>query len=130
MGFEIVARSAPRDVDAFEAWRRVLISEIRAWTAAHGGEPPREMDWSLAHAARHGARFEQGWPKPSMVTLAFGSWSAGIRAAGFEPRGRGRPPQPGRPDQCVDCGRDFSEWPRKGRRCRRRASYRYRIGVS
>jgi hypothetical protein len=83
VGFEVVARTAPRDVDAMDAWRQALVSEIRAWADSHGGEPPREMDWHRAHAARHGVRFEQGWPSYSMVAAAFGSWSAGIRAGRF-----------------------------------------------
>jgi Homing endonuclease associated repeat len=129
MGFEDVARTAPRDVDAFEAWREALVSEIRAWADAHGGEPPRVMDWNRVYARRHGVRFEEGWPTYSMVSLAFGSWNAGIRAAGFEARTRGRLPRPGRPDHCIDCGRDFKEWPRKGDRCRRCASFLYYHGV-
>ena len=99
MGFEVVARTAPRDVDAIEAWREALVSELRAWADAHGGEPPRVMDWNRAYARRHGARFEEGWPTSYMVNAAFGSWNAAIRAAGMQPRGRHRPPRPGRPDQ-------------------------------
>ena len=130
VGFEVVARTAPRDVDAIEAWRQALVSEVRAWADAHGGEPPRVMDWNRAYARRHGARFEEGWPTESMVTVAFGSWRDGIKAAGFQPRERGRPPRPGRPDRCVDCGRDFNEWPRKSDRCRRCASFLRRNGVA
>jgi DNA-directed RNA polymerase subunit RPC12/RpoP len=129
MAFEVVARTAPRDADAMQAWRTVLISEIRTWAASHGGEPPREMDWSRAHAARHGVRFELGWPTRAMINHAFGSWDAAIKAAGFTPRGRGRPVPPGRPDHCVDCGRSFTEWPRTGDRCRRCASYLLRNGT-
>jgi hypothetical protein len=129
MLFEVVARTALRDVDAIEAWRQALVSELRAWAHSQGGEAPREMDWHRAHAVRHGIRFEEGWPTYSMVAAAFGPWSAGIRAAGFRARKRGWPPRPGRPDQCVECGRDFNEWPRKGDRCRRCASFLYHHGV-
>jgi hypothetical protein len=129
MGTEVVRRTAPRSVDAIEAWRQALLSEIRMWADAHGGEPPREMDWKLSYARRHGARFEEGWPPAWMVTAAFGSWDAGITAAGLQPRGRGRPPRAGRPDRCVDCGRSFTEWPRKGDRCRRCASFLQRTGM-
>jgi hypothetical protein len=59
--------TAPRDVDAMEAWRQALAAEMRAWANAHGGEPPRAMDWNRAYARRHGARFEQGWPTSWMV---------------------------------------------------------------
>jgi hypothetical protein len=129
MGFEVVARTAPRDVDAIETWREALVSEMRAWADSHGGEPPKVMDWNRAYARRHGARFEEGWPTSYMVNAAFGSWNAAVRAAGMQPRGRHRPPRPGRRDHCVDCGRDFGEWPRKGDRCRRCASFLYRNGV-
>jgi hypothetical protein len=80
VGFEVVARTAPRDVDAIEAGRQALVSEIRAWTQSHGGEPPRVVDWHRAHAVR--VRFEEGWPTYSIVVAAFGSWGAGNRAAG------------------------------------------------
>jgi hypothetical protein len=45
MGFEVVPRTAPRDLDEMEAWRAALISEIRAWATSHGGEPPRELEY-------------------------------------------------------------------------------------
>ena len=64
MGFEVIARTAPQDVDAIEAWRPALISEIRAWADPHGGEPPRVMDWDRAYARRHRARFEVGGRRP------------------------------------------------------------------
>jgi len=64
-----------------------------------------------------------------MVTVAFGSWNAGVKAAGFQPWGRRRRRRPGRPDHCDDCGRDFNQWPRTGDRWRRCASFLRRNGV-
>src|SRR4051812_16252779 len=84
MPFEVVERTAPQDLGAFEAWRRALVSEIRAWAQAHG-EPPRWSDWTRAYAQRHEMPFEDGWPASSMVVAAFGSWDAGLAAAGFAP---------------------------------------------
>jgi DNA-binding CsgD family transcriptional regulator len=83
--FEVVKRSAPQHADAFDASRQALASEIRAWAAAHGGEPPRWSDWSRAYALRLEMPFEQGWPTSAMVVAAFGSWDAALTAAGFAP---------------------------------------------
>lgn len=130
MPFEVVARSAPQSQDALGAWRAFLLSELRAWAAAHDGAPPRAMDWNRGYAQRRGVRFEEGWPTSWMVTQAFGSWSAGIAAAGLRARPAHRPPRPDRPERCVDCGRDFAEWPRAGERCRRCASFMRRHGVA
>jgi hypothetical protein len=75
-------------------WTRELVIErIREWTERYG-EPPATPDWSPIHArgigdeerARH---FEDAWgywPWFTVVVRLFGSWNAGIRAAGFEPR--------------------------------------------
>lgn len=128
MPFEEVPRAAPRDRDAFEAWRAVLLSELRAWASSHGGDAPRAVDWNRGYARRRGVRFEEGWPTSWMVTQAFGSWSAGLAAAGLRPRPAHRPPRPDRPESCVDCGRDFEVWPRAGDRCRRCASFMRRHG--
>jgi hypothetical protein len=51
MAFEVVARTAPRDADATEAWRRALIAEMRAWADSHGGQAPTYRDWHRASAA-------------------------------------------------------------------------------
>src|SRR4051794_5309043 len=61
------------------------VPELRAWSEAHGGRPPRWSDWCRAYAQRHAMPFEDGWPSSGMVVAAFGSWDAGLAAAGFEP---------------------------------------------
>lgn len=72
--------------------REKIIAAIREWAAEHG-EPPAGADWNANQARRLGdearaRRFEDDprWPWFSIVTRAFGSWNAGIRAAGYTPR--------------------------------------------
>ena len=62
--------------------RQELIELIRDWAAEHG-KPPRASDWKGVTDTR--------WPSYLTVYRAFGSWDEGIKAAGFTPRGRGRP---------------------------------------
>lgn len=65
-----------------EAKREFIIGKILQWSVDHG-EPPKVNDW------RHVRGTE--WPSYLTVIRAFGSWDAGIEAAGYQPRGRGRP---------------------------------------
>jgi hypothetical protein len=84
---------------ARKRWTRdVLVAKLREWEATYG-EPPGQVDWN-PHHARHilhdearAARFEAGeWPSKEAVVREFGSWNAGMAAAGFTPRvGRGGP---------------------------------------
>lgn len=61
----------------------VIIAAIQRWTVLHG-ETPSAREWLTAE---HASRRE--WPPCSVVQREFGSWSAGIAAAGFTPRRRG-----------------------------------------
>ena len=63
--------------------RAKLIAMIKLWAKDHGGSPPRASDWMNVKGTR--------WPSYLTVVRAFGTWDEGIAAAGFEPRGRGRP---------------------------------------
>ena len=71
--------------------RQALLLAIRAWARQYG-EPPATPDWNPTRAARlHDegriCRFREGdWPHSESVVREFGSWNAGILAAGFEPR--------------------------------------------
>lgn len=88
---------------------RVTGDERRIWTAdavalaieewaAEYGEPPRGTEWNPWQARYMGRddwaqRFEAAdgqWPSAMTVVRVFGSWSAGIAAAGFKPRSVGR----------------------------------------
>lgn len=60
--------------------REAVIEAIRAWHTAHGAAPS-------AAAWRHA---RDGHPSQTTVINLFGSWRAGITAAGFEPRRPGR----------------------------------------
>ena len=62
-------------------WR--IIAAFQRWEAKHG-EPPRARDW---------ARGVPEYPAKSTVEKVFGSWNAGLVAAGFPPR---RAQAPGR----------------------------------
>jgi hypothetical protein len=75
-------------------WTRgLVIARICEWNERYGA-PPAIPDWN-AHAARadhneeRALRFEEArpyWPWFSTVIKIFGSWNAGIAAAGFKPR--------------------------------------------
>ena len=51
-----------------------LIERIQKWALIHGGRPPTANDWNPK---------KEGWPSSSLVQRVFGSWSAGMAAAGF-----------------------------------------------
>ena len=71
------------------------IAEIQRWVAEFG-RAPSAMDWNPYAVERHPTLTEEtkqrkierhragGWPWASLVTNAFGSWSAGLKAAGLE----------------------------------------------
>lgn len=78
-------------------WTRdLIVVRIREWAELHG-EPPSVLDWSPYDARRvndesRATRFERAagyWPWFMSVVDRFGSWNAGIVAAGFEPRAVG-----------------------------------------
>lgn len=68
-----------------------IIEAIREWSDENG-EPPTATQWNPAQARQQGLnwmadRYQSGaWPATSHVQHRFGSWNAGIRAAGFTPR--------------------------------------------
>lgn len=71
-----------------------LISRIQEWAALYG-EPPAIPDWNpwacrnVIHDPERARRYEEAngyWPSFTSVVYAFGSWNAGIEAAGFTPR--------------------------------------------
>lgn len=68
-----------------------MVEKIQAWAAIHG-EPPRVGDWNPYLARKRddeprAQRWEAGdWPWFSNVIYLFGSWNAGLCAAGFAPR--------------------------------------------
>jgi hypothetical protein len=79
-------RAKPTDVQlaarAARKWTRAqIVAAIRDYVATHGDIPPTLNDWQhLPGSAERGKH-----PSNSTVIRAFGSWSAAIRAAGFEP---------------------------------------------
>lgn len=71
-----------------------IIMLVREWFDANG-EPPRMIDWDPSTAVREGQPelaerfFSEGcWPLAGTVRGIFGSFTAGIIAAGFYPRMR------------------------------------------
>lgn len=99
--------------------REWLISEMHRWAAEHEGEPPRYSDWHRSHARRQGRELEPGWPSTIGIERLFGSWSAGLRAAGFVPM-RGAPTR-----VCDNCGASA-----RGPLCYRCATFLERHGES
>lgn len=78
-----------------KVWTRErIIAAIQEWATVYG-EPPASPDWNPYHARvefgdlERAARFEDAngrWPSSQTVIDEFGSWNAGIAAAGFAPR--------------------------------------------
>jgi hypothetical protein len=87
-------RCSPCDFVARRVWTpERIIAAIQMWAQKYGS-PPTACDWRVSPARRAEAfdRFQVGdWPCTKIVQIRFGSWSAGIRAAGFKPRSKGRP---------------------------------------
>jgi len=73
--------------------RELLIERIQEWAELYG-EPPAIPDWSPSqarcnHDEPRARRFEDArphWPWFTSVVRVFGSWRAGLEAAGFEAR--------------------------------------------
>jgi hypothetical protein len=77
-----------------------IVEKIHEWAELYG-RPPGVMDWSPNHARRHPSlsqelkqrkieRFGVGrWPSVEAVYRYFGSWTAGLAAAGFSPNPSG-----------------------------------------
>lgn len=60
-------------------WTRdAVLAAIRQWADEHGGVPPVASDWHVAMAGT-------GYPNAVIVQREFGTWSAGVREAGFDP---------------------------------------------
>lgn len=79
-------------------WTRdTIVAAIHGWVARYGAIPAA-TDWNPSQARARGLdwradRFLEGvWPFQATVQKVFGSWSAAISAAGYQPR-EGRPPR-------------------------------------
>jgi hypothetical protein len=59
--------------------REQLIERLQDWAAAHDGNAPTSYDWRLA---------TDEWPTTDNVMKLFGSWRAGVEAAGLRIRRR------------------------------------------
>lgn len=76
--------------------QEIIIDRIREWVALYD-TPPAMPDWNPVQAriindperARRFYAAEGHWPWFMRVIERFGSWNAGVAAAGFEPRKRG-----------------------------------------
>lgn len=79
-------------------WTRERIIDCFRDYVDQYGQPPSARDWNPTMAKNDGRddiaqRFyaDGCWPNVSTVQEVFGSWSSGIRAAGFQSRKVGRP---------------------------------------
>lgn len=81
VGYGTSGESATRKIRRPQRWtKRQIIGHIRAWVKQHG-ELPKYADWNKPDG--------RGIPSAASVVRRFGSWDAGMAAAGFEPRGVG-----------------------------------------
>lgn len=87
----------PRKIDRRVRWTRdLVIARMQEWTRVYGG-PPSVMEWMPTQARLRGRpewaqRFADAkghWPGARTVMRLFGSWTAGLAAAGLEPRACG-----------------------------------------
>lgn len=65
-----------------------IVAAIQRWARLHNGAPPTSYEWNPAMGRSGRARRPLDY---SAVQREFGSWSEGIRAAGFERLAVGRP---------------------------------------
>ena len=88
-------RSGPVSARSHMLTDEDILEAIRDWARRYG-EPPATSDWSPARARNQGQewraqRYLAGdWPSVSTVIRRFGTFGAAVRAAGLEPRPRGR----------------------------------------
>lgn len=80
-----VQRGKGAQAKARAAKAQRIIELIQLWADIHG-EPPKVADWKNVRGT--------GWPSYLTVIRHYGSWDEAIFAAGFQPRGRGRPIEP------------------------------------
>lgn len=72
------------DLQARQWTRDTIVAAIRAWHDQHG-RPPRSMEWK-----RRRAPSEIDRPTANTVISVFGTWRAGVEAAGFTTERRNR----------------------------------------
>jgi biotin operon repressor len=110
---EYCAACAP---DAHRKWTpEKVIDALRLWARVFDGAPsapdwqPSMIGWDDERRARAEKRFRGGpWPTVTTVQKVFGSWTAGLRAAGFEPaRDCGNQPTRQNPDLIHEVARRF-----------------------
>lgn len=76
--------------DEPQYWTRErVVSSIQRWAAQRGGRPPTKSQWWRPMKVESPLRRARERPSVYAVVSAFGTWSAAIKAAGFQPRGRG-----------------------------------------
>ena len=89
--------------DHYSRWTAdAIIEALQAWTREHGMSPGAET-WRAAKV--EGADV----PTVNHVQYRFGSWNAGLAAAGLAPRPTGRPPGSGLTlEQRAECARRYA----------------------
>ena len=74
--------------------RERIIAAIQRWEK-RTGKPPVVRDWRRSNGVGHGGHMKVGkrGSRPCVATVQreFGSWNAGLIAAGYEPRALGTP---------------------------------------
>jgi hypothetical protein len=90
-----------------------IIEAMQEWARLYG-EPPRYEEWHRASPRHDPARYgtpgkgKRGrWPSGPTVQRRFGSWDAGLQAAGLEAHVPGVPRVEPPPRACAFCGQDF-----------------------
>lgn len=93
----------------YRHWTKKNLTEaIRDWRKLHG-YTPRARDFADADP-------DEGWPYPSEYVRNFGSWAAGVKAAGLKPRARGgQQKRVGIDDRertatCPNCGKSITAY--------------------
>lgn len=141
-------RELTRDLnDGIEWDEQAIITAIQRWAKRHDGRAPTFNAWARSRSLtrRRFSAVGNGHPTATRVQQVFGSWNAGIVAAGLQPRSRGGTVGALRtrcakghrltPDnvrtnaagirRCVTCDRKYKrEWARRDRAVKRAASLR------